>query len=153
MLARFSHVQLSATLWTVAHQAPLSMGFSRQEHCSGLLCPPTGDLLTQELNPCPLSLLHWQVGSLPLVPSGNSGISLVLMQLHCHADTIFMMVQDLCMPLLKTWCVIADQSFFYLLYNMDDMMWYFIWYYMRWMIWSERSTKNIHTQYDDFGWK
>ena len=31
-------------LWTVAHQAPLSMGFSRQEYCSGLPCPPPGDL-------------------------------------------------------------------------------------------------------------
>ena len=31
VLSRFSHVQLCATLWTVAHQAPLSMGFSRQE--------------------------------------------------------------------------------------------------------------------------
>ena len=34
----------SATLWTVAHQTPLSMGFSRQEYWSGLLCPPPGDL-------------------------------------------------------------------------------------------------------------
>ena len=33
-----------ATLWTVAHQAPLSMGFSRQEYWSGLPCPPPGDL-------------------------------------------------------------------------------------------------------------
>ena len=30
--------------WTVAHQAPLTMGFSRQEHWSGLPCPPPGDL-------------------------------------------------------------------------------------------------------------
>ena len=29
---------------TIAHQAPLTMGFSRQEHCSGLPCPPSGDL-------------------------------------------------------------------------------------------------------------
>ena len=35
---------LSATPWTVAHQAPLSMGFLRQEYCSGLPCPPPGDL-------------------------------------------------------------------------------------------------------------
>jgi len=35
-----SHVWLFATLWTIAHQAPLSMGFSRQEHWSGLPCPP-----------------------------------------------------------------------------------------------------------------
>ena len=39
-----SRVQLYATLWTVACQAPLSMGFSRQEYWSGLLCPPPGDL-------------------------------------------------------------------------------------------------------------
>ena len=34
----------SVTPWTVAHQTPLSMGFSRQEYWSGLLCPPPGDL-------------------------------------------------------------------------------------------------------------
>jgi len=34
----------SATLWTAAHQAPLSMGFSRQEYWSGLPRPPPGDL-------------------------------------------------------------------------------------------------------------
>ena len=37
-----SCVRLFATPWTVAHQAPLSMGFSRQEHWSGLPCPPPG---------------------------------------------------------------------------------------------------------------
>ena len=44
MLSRFSHVQLLATLWTVAHQSPLSMGFSRQEYWCGFPCPPPGDL-------------------------------------------------------------------------------------------------------------
>ena len=41
-----SHIsqQLFATPWTVAHQAPLSMGFSRQEYWSGLPCPPPEDL-------------------------------------------------------------------------------------------------------------
>ena len=43
-LSHFSHVQLYATLWTVARQAPLSRGFSRQEYWSGLPCPPPGDL-------------------------------------------------------------------------------------------------------------
>ena len=38
-----SHVQLFVTPWTVAHEAPLSMGFSRQEHWSGLPCPAPGD--------------------------------------------------------------------------------------------------------------
>ena len=40
----FSHVQLFVILWTVAHQAPLSMGLSRKEYWSGLPCPPPGDL-------------------------------------------------------------------------------------------------------------
>ena len=44
VLSCFSHVQLSATPWTAAHQAPLSMGFSRQEYWSGLPCPPPGGL-------------------------------------------------------------------------------------------------------------
>ena len=44
MESRFGHVQLLATLWIVAHQAPLSMGFTRQEYWSGLPCPPLGNL-------------------------------------------------------------------------------------------------------------
>ena len=44
VLSHFSRVRLFATLWTVAHHAPLSMGFSRQECWSGLPCLPLGDL-------------------------------------------------------------------------------------------------------------
>ena len=44
MLGHFSRVQFFATLWTVACQAPLSMGFSQQESWSELLCLPPGDL-------------------------------------------------------------------------------------------------------------
>ena len=40
----------SSTLWTVARQTPLSMGFSRQECWSGLSCPPQGIFLTQGSN-------------------------------------------------------------------------------------------------------
>ena len=43
VLSHFSRVQLFATPWTVAHEAPLSMGFSRQEYWSGLPCPSPGD--------------------------------------------------------------------------------------------------------------
>ena len=43
VLTHFSHVQLFATPWTVARQAPLSMGFSRREYWSGLPFPPPGD--------------------------------------------------------------------------------------------------------------
>ena len=76
MLSHFSCVQLFATLWAVAHQAPLSMDFSRQEYWSGLPCPPsTGVFPTKGLNPRLLHLLHWQVRSLPQVPPGKPWVS------------------------------------------------------------------------------
>ena len=49
VLSPFSHVQLFATLWTVAHQAPLSMGFSWQEYWSGLPFPSPLDLTDPEI--------------------------------------------------------------------------------------------------------
>ena len=51
VLSHFSHVQLCAILWTIACQAPLSMGFSRQEYCSGLPCPSPGDLPDPGIKP------------------------------------------------------------------------------------------------------
>ena len=51
VLSRFSCIQLFATPWTVAHQAPLSMGFSRQEYWSGLPFPPPGDLPNTGIKP------------------------------------------------------------------------------------------------------
>ena len=51
MRGRFSCVQLFATPWTVAHQAPLSVGFSRQEYWSGLPCPSPGDLSDPGIKP------------------------------------------------------------------------------------------------------
>ena len=51
-----SHVQLFAILWTVACQGPLSMGFSRQEYCSGFPFPPPRDLPDPGIKPtCPES--------------------------------------------------------------------------------------------------
>ena len=55
MLSHFSRVQFLVTLWTVARQAPLSMGFSRQEHWSGLPCPPLGDLPDLGIQPVSLT--------------------------------------------------------------------------------------------------
>ena len=45
---------LCATLWTVAHQAPLSIGFSRQEYWNGLSCPPLGDPPNPGIKPASL---------------------------------------------------------------------------------------------------
>ena len=66
----------SETSWTVAHQAPLSMGFSRQD--TGVGC----HILLQEFLPAQgsnlhlLCLLHRQAGSLPLVPPGKPSLIL-----------------------------------------------------------------------------
>ena len=67
-----SHVQLFVTPWTVAHQAPLSTGLSRQECWSGVPSPSPGDRPHPGIEPSPLHLLHRQAGSLALAPPGNS---------------------------------------------------------------------------------
>ena len=68
MLSCFSCVQLFVTLWTVDCQAPLPMGFSRQEYWSGLPCPPPGDLPDSGIEPTSPAL---QMDPLPLSCQGN----------------------------------------------------------------------------------
>ena len=51
VLSHFSRIQFFVTLWTVAYQSPLSMGFSRQEYWSGLPCFPPGDLPDPGIEP------------------------------------------------------------------------------------------------------
>ena len=53
MLDQFSCVRLFVTSRTVAHQAPLSMGFSRQENWSGMPCPPPADIPNPGIEPVP----------------------------------------------------------------------------------------------------
>ena len=55
VLSHFSRVHLFATPWTIAHQAPLFMGFSRQEHWSGLSCPSPGNLPDPGIEPVSLT--------------------------------------------------------------------------------------------------
>ena len=68
MLNHFSCVQFFVTLWTGADQAPLSMGFSRQEYWSGLPCPPPGDLPELGIEPASPVSPALQVDSLLLSP-------------------------------------------------------------------------------------
>ena len=51
MLSHFSHAQPDGTPWTVAHQTPLSMRFSKQEYWSGLPFPSPGDLPNPQIEP------------------------------------------------------------------------------------------------------
>ena len=66
-----SLVRLFVTPWTEAHQASLSMGFSGQEHWSGLPYPPPGDLPDPGIKPTSPMTLALQVDSLLTEPSGK----------------------------------------------------------------------------------
>ena len=52
--SNFSYVQLSATLWTAAHQAPPSPAFSRPGHWGAVVMPPPGGLPDSGIKPAPL---------------------------------------------------------------------------------------------------
>ena len=60
MLSHFSHVHLFVILWTGAHQAPLSLGFSRQEYWSGLPFPSPGESFWPRDWTC-ISCIGWQI--------------------------------------------------------------------------------------------
>ena len=68
MLSHFSYVRLFVTLWTVPHQAPLPMEFSRQEYWSGLPLPSPEDLPDAGIKPRSPAL---QADSLPSNYLGN----------------------------------------------------------------------------------
>ena len=80
MLSCFSHVRLFATLWTVAHQAPLSLVFSRQEYWSRLPCPPPGNLPDPEIEPMFPGSPALQKDSLPTESPGKPAVLLILWQ-------------------------------------------------------------------------
>ena len=85
VLSNFSRVRLFAILWSIARQAPLSMEFSRQEHWSGLPCPPLGDLPDPGVEPGSPGLRHCRRilsrpsrrGSPRLLPRLSSTVCLV----------------------------------------------------------------------------
>ena len=63
-----SHVRVFATLWIVAHHAPLCLELPRQEYWSGGPSSTPGDLPDPRIK---RALLHWQVDSLPLIHLGS----------------------------------------------------------------------------------
>ena len=90
LLSCFNCVRLFVTLWTVALQAPLSMGFSRQEDWSGLPWPPPGGLPDPGVKPKSLASREL-AGSLPLAPPGKPLTGCLRSQLqhtdHCRGGT------------------------------------------------------------------
>ena len=84
MLSPFSRVWLRVMLWTVALQAPLSMGFSRQEYWSGLPCHPPGDRPDPGIEPVSPLTPALQVDSLTPEPLGKSHICV-----HTHTHKVW----------------------------------------------------------------
>ena len=90
------------TPWTIAHQAPLSMGFSRQEYWSELPCPPPGDLPSPGIKPMSSAL---KADSLPSEPPGKPSSVLhhlnyysfivgLEVWLHLSCNSIVLAIQD-----------------------------------------------------------
>ena len=77
MLSGFSRVRLLSTLWIITHQAPLSMGFSRQKYWSELPCPSPGDLPSPGIEPASLATPALQADSLLLSHRGSPDLRYV----------------------------------------------------------------------------
>ena len=78
--------QLLATPWTVSLQSPLSMGFPRQEYCSGLPFPSPEDLPDPGIEPTSPGSLGLQENSLPSEPPGKP---LVWQRCYCLGKVSF----------------------------------------------------------------
>ena len=85
LLSHFSRVQPWGNLWTVACQAPLSIGFSRQEYWSELPFPSPGDLPDLGIEPWSPAL---QADSLPLSHQGTQSFFILLGLLMCMLNMI-----------------------------------------------------------------
>ena len=106
VLSCFSCIRVFVTLWTVARQAPLSIGFSRPKYWSGLLFTSPGDLPYPRTNSHLSCLLHWQAYSLP--PGKPSGSKFWH---HCTGT-------------VRPWA-----SFFFFFFNYFYLLNEFIWLY------------------------
>ena len=82
----FSCIRLFVTLWTVAHQAPLSIELSRQEYWSGLPCPPPKDLPNPGMESVSPASSALQAYSLPLSHQGSPIIQHTAIQISDESE-------------------------------------------------------------------
>ena len=109
VLSCLSRVRPFATPWTVARQAPLSVGFSRQEHCSGLPRPPPGDPPDPGMEPVSPASPAVAAGFFTTVPPGKPTYALANCARLCPAlvngffsfrDKCFILWQQTCKTLV-----------------------------------------------------
>ena len=86
VLSCSSHVRLFASLWTVAFQALLPLGFSRQEYWSGLPCPPLGDLLGPGIKPA--SLASPALAGASFTTSATMDMTALLVKINCDRECL-----------------------------------------------------------------
>ena len=105
----FSHVQLIAIPWTLSHQAPLSVGLSKQECWSGLPFPPPGDLPDPGTDPVSLVSPVLKTDSLPTVPPGKpmnthykEGIYEILYCSSVQCSSVAQLCPTLCDPMNRS---------------------------------------------------
>ena len=101
-LGHFNCVQLFATLWTVACQAPLSIGFSRQEYWRGLLCPSPGDLFHPGIEVASLAALALAGGF--FITSAPWEAPGACTQKHIHTE-VFSIIFINKLFFQCTWCI------------------------------------------------
>ena len=82
VLSHFRHFQLFSTLWTGAHQVPLSMGLSRQDYWKGLPCPPPGDLPYPGIESMSLTSPTLADGFFTTLTTGKPFSMMVFVQTH-----------------------------------------------------------------------
>ena len=97
--SHFSPVRLLGTLWTVAHQPPLSMVFTRQEYWSGLPCSPPGDLPDPGIKPSSSVSPALQVDSQIrhcLSHQGSPDLPLPSLNVRGHGEAVSLLRRGTC---------------------------------------------------------
>ena len=104
MLSCFSPARLFVILWTIAHQAPLTMGFSRHEYWSGSPCPPHGDLPVLGIKPMSRKSLVLQAGS-----SQVTGATWEAQQCVLKKILLFTICKFFCCSVAKSCLTLCDR--------------------------------------------
>ena len=96
-----SRVRLFVSLWTIALEAPLFMGFSRQEYWDGLLCPPPGEFSQPRIELRLLCFLHWQVDGL-FTTSTTWEASYMCVHVYMYIHVCIYMCERVCVYISMT---------------------------------------------------